>query len=173
MSTSLLLRLASASAAVLAATALAGAAIAAPVPALPQGRLLGFSVYAENHAVSYVVLDTLKVHDGLVEFDTLTIWTPPLTVDGSSMQQALNSVLVDCKANTWLRQSMVVYDPQGAGYDLGPGGRAAAPDTIQPGTGLDGLAKTLCSGAEPDESSVVVGDEAAMENAAMLVRMAQ
>ena len=52
-------------------------------------------------------------------------------------------------------------------------GRAAAPDPIQPGTGLDGLAKTLCSGGELDESNIVVGDAAALENAAMLVGLAK
>lgn len=173
MSKPALLRHASASAAAVVAAAIAGSALAAPVPALPQGRLLGFSVYAESHAVSYVIVDTVKAHDGLVEFDTLTIWTPPLTIGGSSMQQSLNSVQVDCKANTWQRQSMVVYDPQGVGHDLGAGGRAAAPDPIQPGTGLDGLAKTLCSGGELDESNIVVGDAAALENAAMLVGLAK
>lgn len=125
-------------------------------PPLPQGQVMPFAIGRDQGTVTYLVVDSVKPHEGLVDFQSLIVWAQPKDIDGFKLEQSLITQQLDCKAQTVQRLGAAVYDDTGVGLDTKDAGKKAAEPWPQ-GSGLASLAKTLCEGGELDSKLILEG----------------
>lgn len=147
-----------------------GAAVAQPKPPppLPAGKLWPFSIAKGEGTVIFLVVDSVKAHDGLIDFTTLMIWSPPTGSGKAKMEQAMVDSVFNCTDHTLEQLAASAYDEAGIGVSLGDEAKGP-PRPIPPGSGHETLAGLLCAGDELDSSIMFTGDQAALTVARALL----
>lgn len=129
---------------------------AASAPPLPQSQVMPFAISREQGSVNFLVVDSVRPHDGVVDLQVLIVWAPPKPIDRVRLEQSLVSQRLDCKARTVERLSAAVYDTSGVGADAGDYDRTPAVPWPA-GSGLESLSQTLCAGKDLDAKLVLDG----------------
>jgi hypothetical protein len=135
-------------------------------PPLPVGRLLG--VASGDTSATFLVLDNAFKSSGVADIWAFEVFVPPIQVSpGKAVAQGLTHELIDCAKKTQTRLRSIGYDEMGTPLVMvlrGPTG------PLDPGGAYDLISDMLCRGLEPPVDNVLLGHQAALTAARLIVK---
>ena len=138
----------------------------AQAPPLPGGRLLG--VASGDTSASFLVLDNVFKKDGVADVWVFEAFAPPIEIGpGREVVQGLTHAQIDCAKRTQTRIQSVGYNDVGQPMVMVLRGQTVA---LELGGAYDLISDMLCRGLEPPVDNVLLGHEAALTAAKLILK---
>ena len=134
-------------------------------PPLPGGRLLG--VANGDASATFLVLDNALKSAGIADVWVFEAFVPPIEIGpAKTVAQGLTHAQIDCAKRTQTRLRSIGYDEVGKPLVMVLSGPTVA---LEAGGAYDLISDMLCRGLEPPVDNVLLGHEAALTAARLIL----
>jgi hypothetical protein len=134
-------------------------------PPLPEGRLLG--VANGDASATFLVLDNAFKTAGIADVWVFEAFVPPIEIGpAKTVEQGLTHEQIDCAKRTQTRLQSIGYDDTGKAVVIVLRGPTVA---LEAGGAYDLISDMLCRGLEPPVDNVLLGHQAALTAARLIL----